>query len=381
MRSYQDDRWLTASDAHTTKMTGCVEALPDDWTWLWIFPEMYQCDAERGRWDKLSNVDIARVPWGDNVQEARFFFPIREMKALVENFKPDVLICETPEHVQSWKLVQERTGVRFAVIASWQHVNIYDETSVPVDYMMRQYEGFLHADARAFPLRFMKDAFYEYINEEFGVTLMRSVADIWPGLYSPRELDECASQSVERPASEPTKIFFISRLSDNQRTRWKEFAEATRILSRERDDFRVWVANPNEAEPWDSMQHIFGNYEMHPYGESTLERPAYLDLLWRADVVPFLYRMDRIYSVGFCEAITARNAILTVEAGGVSAAKQIAHPTAREIAKGISRLVDERKDAGVWRAMLDGQCDWLYDARSIESNIEYMKRTIEGAVR
>jgi hypothetical protein len=392
MRSYKDNRWFVYADAQSNKMRAYVEALPDDWEWTWLLPPEDQSDARD--WDRLHRwadrigVRCIHVPWMDNVLEGRYFIPMRELIDVVLGFDPDVLLCEVPEHARAWRAIQRAcnamTGVErsFPIISMVEHVDFYKQTTVPeeVAYYLRQLDGALVSDRIAFPLEGMRKEWskaYSHLLEDRFWLDEKMVT--WNAIYSPREVDEWVGDVFLEDGA--PAIYFISRLSDNQRTHYEEFFEACRILQEEGREFQLWVADPNEAGgSYDKLQGQLGlNHVITHWG--TRSRDNYLARLHGASVVPILYPQSHIYSLGFCEAISAQNLVVTTT-----------DPQGNQLLPGVTSMhpseVTKESVAAALREALDNhdslireeQEEWLLEDRSVEANIDKVRTTIEEVV-
>lgn len=379
MRSYRDNRWLLGSDAQITKMTAYVEALPKEWHHHWILPEGMRHHEDRGRFRSLPNVTLNACPWMDNVLQGRFYIPMREMARIAADYQPDVLLCEVPEHVRAWRLIQRDIGRSFPIVAMYEHVDIYDETKVETSFMMRQIEGYIDCDMAAFPLEGMKDEWHKAVRK-LGLDrhVRTSKSFVWSALFSPKEVSSVADALNEgdwpERESHYAVIYFISRLSDNQRTRFEEFIAACDILWKRRRDFRVWFANPNEAMDPVNLERICGDwFHERPFWPDTMDRVEYLHSLCFSDIVPILYDQDKIYSVGYCEAIAARNMVPT------SAWWKY---TPQDIAESLDEMVELFYEGPpVTTRFREFQYERLMRDRSVEENIDYVKGDIMRLLR
>jgi hypothetical protein len=312
---------------------------------------------------------------------------MREVMDLLSTYVPDVMLLEVPELVRPMRVVQQYTGKKFPIIAMVEHVDIYEHTRVHehVRYMLRQIDGALAADVMAFPLEGMKeewikaasDTVSNMVNEELANLDDQGRLPVWNAIYSPQEVE----RSLDAPvvANEKQVIFFISRLSDNQRTRYEEFFEAVRLI--EDGSFEVWVANPNEAmDPQDVLGLCDSVTRVGTSG-----RAEYIDLLWHADIVPILYPQTHIYSLGFCEAITAQNLVTTTfyegnDEGMAEVFNGIVEPVvnANTIAEQLDVLLEMETERKL--KTLKAQQEWLFDNRSVEMNIDKVLQTIMGVM-
>jgi hypothetical protein len=307
-------------------MLANTKALPDDWHWQLFVPSM----GDGEPWKDVDNVSVWRLDWADNVLQSRYFLDYPELVKAIEQFKPEIMICEQPEHARAIRVAQAATGVDFPIVSFWTHVdinrvNVHSDT----DPIFRQIDGFMASDEIAFQSNEEMTTWFTGAEKLLSGSLDRSKASVWSGIFDTTELDSC--RIAHDPDLTPA-IFFVSRLSDNPRTRWEEFAQATRKLQKKGLCFRTWIANPNEALTRAEIEERFANLEI----VGPMTRDQYLMSLWQADIVPILYSNG---SVSFCEAAYADNLIVTssnrqgATSSGMFVVKQ--NPTSSDIANAL----------------------------------------------
>jgi hypothetical protein len=256
----------------------------------------------------------------DNVLEGRFYFPLDEVAAAIESLRPDIVLCEVPEHVRAFRMAMKRAKHSAPIIAMVEHVDFYEETRVDVPFMLRQIDGALTCDRLVFPLEGMRHEWMRqshFVLNDSGYGIRDVLAEVWPGLVDPDEVDSQMTEGqrlkglLHRLHGTHPIVFLISRLSDGQRTHFEEIIEASNILYNGGFEHTLLVANPNEARDWDWVREMSVAYRPSHFGEQTLTREQYLQLLWAADLVPVMYPLDKIYSVGAIEAAYAENVVLS----------------------------------------------------------------------
>lgn len=368
MRSYEKELWLTSADAQLTKMGAYARHLGEDLEWTWLMPE--KSDGLSRANDLLENVSVLRVPWPRNVYQHRFHFDMSVAIHALQGIRPELIVCEVPEHVASWRVAQEIAGNPCPIIAMVEHVDIYDETSRPTSFFLRQVEGALLADLVAFPLEQMRE---QWLFNSRAVTSVPGIVDrttIWRGLIDPQEIRELASSRVQYASAEGRKrIFFGSRLSDSPRTRYDVFFEAVNLL-RVTDDFDVVVANPNEALAWPEVERLCP--DVMPV--LVRDRSDYAAQLLNADVVPILYDVSRIYSIGFAEAVAMGKLVVTAKPvrGTDSCGLWVDDPSDPE--QVAEKLHDSLKGDPV--AVLGEQDEWL-DCVSVPNRADEIRADID----
>lgn len=397
MRSYRDQRWLVNQDAQVTKMKAYVEALPAEWEWSWCLPFNYLCDAgqflDLQNWMTRIGVKSWQFPWMHNVLQGRYYFPMEELRVLVDHVKPDVMLLEVPEHARAMRVVQQMAGQSFPIISMVEHVDFYEQTRVPeqVAYTLRQIDGALVSDCVAFPLEGMR--------EEWGKAAVDLLSDrgqsalddknhfvTWNAIFSPKDVEAALDPDdllewYDTRDDKRVVVNFISRLSDNQRTHYVEFFQACEELATRGLQFQVWVANPNEGLPVKEIKNLCPN--ITKIGNAG--RDEYLSDLWKSDIVPILYPQSHIYSLGFCEAVMSDNIVLTptMDGDGMSAffGPHEVRVTEETIRLGLGHMIGRLNDGMDRELLLEDQRAWVMKDRSVENNIDKVKATIEEVTR
>jgi hypothetical protein len=372
MRSYVDSRWLVSSASQVVRMLAYKLCLPDDWKWTFLLPELDQLDAD---WQDVfvadRSVNIVHAKWMDDVRKNRFFVPYDTIEHVYREHKPDVVILETPEHAFVLRHIAQVTGVEPRLVSFFVHV---EDRISPT--WRRQIEGFNSSHYAAFQSDRERRLWIKYhASPGMGINEyeLKRKSRVWPGMFSPEEGERARSTPQLMFAREPEHptIFFISRLSDQQRTRYPEFVEAVRLMNeRNADEIRVWFANPNEAMDWSQVRLLPG-YEQHPFGDRTLRREQYLTLLGMSHVVPILYANK---SGGLCEAVVARNSLVTVPENGTlfSTVEDPSDP--EQIAKALELAFEMHEQPDV----LDEQIEFVLSQHGVERNIDVVRETING---
>jgi hypothetical protein len=285
---------------------------------------------------------------------------MHEVLQLLEEGAPDVLMLDVPEHAPAWRAAQEFTGKRFPIISTVTHA-VTDPS-----LLIRQMDGGRVSDILAFPLPGIENAWLRRFSpDDASFTLVPHHKRLtWNAVFDPSEVDRELSGKVWLHHDRPT-INFISRLSDNERTHYKEFFAAVRELERLNVDCDVWVANPNDAmNPTDVR-----NQSKLITRVGYTNRKQYLQSLWQSDVVPILYRDDLTLSIGLMEAVAADNTIVSPYRDDDMPIYPAEPDRVEQLAASLhAALCSSRVSAR----------DWLLKNRGVEQNISTMKRAIKS---
>lgn len=377
MRSYTAvPKWLLASDAHLTKFKAYVRALPDDWQWHVLLPPVSQCAGSPAGvgGDRVREVV---VPHMENVHQQRFNFPMGALVDVYRDVQPDLLICEIPEQVVGWRVVQSVVGGSCPIITLIEHVEFYAETSQAAagsSSFLRQLEGAQAADVTVFALDGMRSDWCRHaalVAPEIAAGVSERCR-VWPGLISPVEVDGARPKGDElRDDDALPVVFLISRLSDPSRTRYEQIIAASNHLLQAGWGHRLWVANPNDGRDWDWIAAQADAFEEHPFGRRRLERAEYLRLLWAADVVPVMYDLSRIYSVGACEAALAGCTVIGATQRYPGPISRTCEPEPEAIATALSEAFTELS------LMAVDDREAVLAAQGVEQNLGVVRETID----
>lgn len=372
MRSYEDGSWLLSSDSQLNKMIQCMKGFPDDWTWGVMLPMANQTrittplDLPLSRW-------IFEVPWAQNVQTNRFSFPMPDAQAALVTFRPDLILTETVEHAQNWRRALQHLNMTDVKIASI--TVLYDDWRDNA-FMLRQIDGVLSSDVSFFSLPAIRDA---WVDRALKITNVGGgkVIEVWDALFDPQEVIDRLAVMQTPPHPKPV-INFISRLSNESLYHSASFFKAVRLMEAKGLDFEVWVADPNHArdEIWGESKKI----TRWRYAS----REEYLDSLIKSRVVPILYDQSTIHSLGYCEAVYARNIIVTPKPASqaVPTPGIFANPIVpEELAYVLERALTDETYVGVsWDDYLTSQIDQIESGRGIRTNLPRIQKILEELV-
>lgn len=359
MRSYSTPpRWLVREDSQVNKMLGWMRHLPDEWEWTWMLPLQPRWQDSSYEW---LHARATHIDWAPNVLTDRFGFPMNDVLEVIEAGEYDIAIVEAIEHVAGFKAAQKFAGKEFPVVGM---IGLYDDRDDA--FYLRQIEGAAASDLLVFPLQVIAERWYERAKAMVKHTSCEARAVVVPAIFDPQEV---LSHTITPIHSTCPRIFFISRISDDARTKASLFIEAVCQLRDEGVEFEVWLANPTGVDVPISNT---GTDLVGPIDS----REEYINRLWNADIVPVLYSLEDGYSVGACEAIATDNLLVTPDG----------HP-------GVP--VDEMTVAGMKRSLqfamlavkgnlhhntIAEQKEWLATNRSVASHIGDLQQQLERLV-
>jgi hypothetical protein len=102
------------------------------------------------------NVHFYIAPF--NVMTQRFETP--STRVFEEIKSVDVMLCEMPEHVGFFRMMQENKVLpEFPIVTKVLHVELFDDTKPVLPYFWRQLEGISLSDRVVFPLQGIYEAF------------------------------------------------------------------------------------------------------------------------------------------------------------------------------------------------------------------------------
>src|SRR6185436_16965455 len=182
MRSYEDGKWLISKDSQINRLLDWVEALPDDWDWLFLMPMHYQSDENSRMRDMIDSdrIAVAYLHWPSNVLLARYDFHAASIAGWIGAFKPDLILNEVPELARNYKTTIKMLGMDIPVASLCIHLADPDMDPL-IDYTSRQWDGYYSSDLFAFQLEGTRQKFFG--SDEPTKT------PIWNALYSPVEIE------------------------------------------------------------------------------------------------------------------------------------------------------------------------------------------------
>lgn len=165
-----------------------------------------------------------------------------------------------------------------------------------ISYDWRQVDGFECSDLAVFTCESTKVAFVANASKKFSSTVVNNImakSVVWDFGFSSAELDTEERHSPRLlPSDGKQSILFLNRMSGINYTHHLEFISAIQKLARERDDFRVVVANPSQKIDWGWLKQNIPN--LYVIGERPLTRQEYIQLLWEGCISVHLY-LDEMY--------------------------------------------------------------------------------------
>jgi len=390
MRTYSDPiSYALDKDGALHRQLARIAVLPKSYRWDLVLP--ITADQHGGllppEFHKLRNdgydikVHYYVAPF--NVMTQRFETPSTRPFEEIKNV--DVMLCEMPEHVGFFRMMQENKVLpEFPIVTKVLHVELFDDTKPVLPYFWRQLEGISLSDHVVFPLRGIYEAFKAHAHallSPLAIKMLDRPTTIWNGMFTPKLLGP-NKRAGSFDSNAPITFAFISRLSDDKRTKAAAFLEAMTVF-KPGAEAQLWVADPTDMMGVKDFEHkelVFGKF-----GNT---REDYVHTLRDvSDVVPILYDQGLIASIGFCEAAWFRNVMV--------------HPYSKapDNLNGIGVQYDVPEDktkmskvieaalVEAFEGILDGSHDngshdveMIYDRRSTDVEAEKMQEDLESVV-
>ena len=318
-RSYSSGKWHLLKDGHVRMMKNqiiAIESCTDKHEYIFIVPTLEDVeDASTNFLYDLDNklqkkIDVKLMKLSRNVALNRFHFDMNELIKNKNCFSCiDLLITDVPELARNFKIFYKIHLKRdINIISNVHYLDIYPENSLngESNYFWRQLDGLLCSNKNSFLVSKQYADFFRYAKEKISMEIMSEIMSKTSVLdFMIFSEDELNARKKEYE-NEKKLITFISRCSDDKRTRWKFFINTIKKLRNRREDFEVILTNPSGVKEKELDKEIDDAKDFITYSKK-LDRNSYIDLLWKSDIVPLLYNIDNNMAVGFYEAIYCNN--------------------------------------------------------------------------
>jgi len=330
MRSYETKKFLIWNDAQFNKFKPLIEKfILDGHQIFMIIPEFKSIEEQsvvnllklekKYKIEKKNDNELhdklifITIPYASNALTNRYNFFFHAWRSIIHMIKPDVCLNEICTLTKNIYAVQEDLGYKFPIISAVEHLDIVEDNTVfeKVSYFLRQCDGLLASDLAIFPMTNMRELFVSSMKQHFEDKILEQFlfrTRIWRHYFSTNDVGKIGRKNKEKV------IFFGSRLSDVKRTKYDLFFEAINLLWKQRQDFKVIVANPNDAQPWSWIEAMVPKKCLHDMRINSVDaksREAYMKAIKMSHISAVLYRMDELYSVGFNELLYCKNLVVT----------------------------------------------------------------------
>lgn len=371
MRNYKSGKWHLEMDPNLNKDRAWANSTKWEWHWVVPNPPQWSIDSAQGipRHVRLHGLD-----WAPNVQTARFDFPFVDVCNIVKRVQPHAMILEVPEHALAMRMVQEWTKTEFPIFSYVNYSPVVEgATHHKIDTFHRQVEGAMASDLLAFNTEGLREAWTLHRVAEDYVSEIRTT--VWPGVYSPNEIDWWASYRNRR--ADPPAVFFTSRLSDPAKNRGPQFFRTLKILKGRGHSFQVWLGDPNRSATENDLSMLEG-LDVTRHGCDN--RAQYLRMMNEAAIVPTLWAQDLIYSIGYCDALAAGAiSVVSTSGGNVAGIPVGLEPDIDDLLPAMEEALDRWADPHSRKAFQLAQGEWLMDRRSVQRNVGKMVQEVEQA--
>jgi len=317
-RSYTTGKWILMKDAHIKVIKNQMQVLNqfEEFKFLIILPPLDQVEDVTSYkdvfyeefFDKI-DLSIVIMNASKNAAYNRFHFDMNEL-LVNRNFLLDVdyILTDIPETARNFKMFYILNKKSPKLVVNVHYIDIYPENQITLgesNYFWRQLDGIICADKVTFFTKQMMKDYFDYavglVDEDLIEKLERkcSVQDYM--IISEYEMKLYKKLKVEKKI-----VFFISRCSDDKRTKWKEFIAVMKELRKQRQDFEVFIANPTQIDN-QLIRNETENADYFRIPEKALTRKEYIELLWQSHCVPLFYDIGNNISIGFYEAMFCEN--------------------------------------------------------------------------
>lgn len=184
----------------------------------------------------------------------RFNFPTKDIKRVLEKvgIRPKLVITDVIELARNFRaLFNVEFGYNPKIISNIRHVDeIGDERNMEYDYTLRVVDGILASDYTTILSYSMKDLLLKNLLSLLDADLITEIHDrveVFEPSISWKELDQYKQTYIADPHNKI--ITFPGRLNkgEERRTNWDVFQHAIMKLRQERQDFTVYLTDPNNS--------------------------------------------------------------------------------------------------------------------------------------
>ena len=320
MRSYKTKKYLLLSDGPMIRTRNIIKELlkHEKYKIYLVVPQKEQIEDLKEYKElfsdfkiKLSLIEFIPIWYPYTVQLSRFNFDLKTIENMLGKIinNVDLIINEISEltlNYKVWLKVYNHKNV--PIISYTGHFSRLSENKeYNIDFYLRQIDGYLASDKFVINKKSNLNTFKKTINHLYKNELINTCKNkfyLWDYGISTEELDGYKTKEKFGKLT----IFFISRLSDNLRTKGKLFIDYINDLYQKNNTFQVIFANVNDAMDWDYLKRNVK--PIYIYKQGGLTRKEYIELLYKSDIVPILYNTDEIFSLGEYEAYYTGNIII-----------------------------------------------------------------------
>lgn len=257
------------------------------------------------------NMYYAKPIFYDNYSKSartnRFNFPMFEFKTLLDiNIRPKLVITDVIELARNFRaLFNVELGYNPKIISNIRHVDEIDLRNAKYDYTFRVIDGIKTSDYTTILSQSMKDILLKNISYLLHAELVDEVGDnleVFEPSISWKELDQY--KVTHLPDKENKIITFPGRLNkgEERRTNWDIFQQAILKLREERQDFTVYLTDPNN-----SMTKEFKENVVDWVKTINKDREQFLELLNETSVIVSLMNIQGFGGISIREGLLMGN--------------------------------------------------------------------------
>lgn len=318
MRSYTSGKYSYLRSGYTQMYIGMINALFSYYNQSSNF--LIACPPKFERDDEVDFLYSVTSPVRERINEFvyefsinaaynRFSFPMREILAHSDSLKDITTVFNSNiEQMRNWKFVFNYLNINPTLIGFIHYLDFTLHGSS--QFLFRLIDGIDCCDRCFFFSEELYSTFFSYVEKYltkvFILKLKNKSGIIQNMIFNETELLKNKSSFIKK---DKKQIFFTSRCSDNERTHWIDFVQYMKKLYTERQDFEVFLANPSHQNKEVIEEHLQGA-NFISFASTPLTRQEYIQRLWTANIVPFLYETKKFPSIGIYEAAFCDNYVL-----------------------------------------------------------------------
>lgn len=229
----------------------------------------------------------------------RFNFPMNEFSSILKDIKIDILINDVIELTSNFKqMFNIQFNYKPKIISNIRHL----DDVINQFYMFRVVEGILQSDITTILSETMLEKLKEQTKELTGQNIIgQDNVIVFEPSVSSAEISKYSS-SARVFDLDKVIITFPGRLSigEEGRTNWDKFLKAIGLLRYKRQDFEVYLTDPNNGMASKLEQGLYQENFVHTI---PTDRDSFLKLLNKTDIVVSLMDIEGFGGISIREAL------------------------------------------------------------------------------
>ena len=286
------------ADSNIVILKCIINSLKNDFDFHILMPQEVDCNVTFIEvFGNNTNIKIEMLSSkNESAFSLRYDFDYLTYKTIIKEVGPDIIVNNTAPISRNIKAILKSLKLPTQLVSFMHFLDLPKENKVPRDisYFMRQADGLFISDLCVFQsetvkektLKGLKTYFKKYMEDE-NIKLNYTV---WNGTYSQTELNNYQLPMPRWDIPYKVNIMFPNRLSSTNYSNHLRFFAAIRNISKQRNDFNVFVNNPTKYMTFEEMQNLCPN--LSEVSRKQLSRDEYISLLHLMDIGVALFTQE-----------------------------------------------------------------------------------------